>query len=98
MRPENEIRDRLPKHLRLEVHARYLELWCERCKELVSVFRRDRATPEQVLDAALQHRCPQPVYFKYCVRCGREIDAVQITCPFCGADNPPPTSEGGKDT
>lgn len=57
MWPIEELRRLLPTHLRARLAARYVEVTCERCGELM-VFGRDRATVEEVLKAARTHRCP----------------------------------------
>lgn len=57
MWPIQELRRRLPAHLRARLAARYVEVSCERCGELM-VFRRDKATVEDVLEAVRAHQCP----------------------------------------
>lgn len=57
MWPVEELRRLLPTHLRARLAARYVEVTCERCGELM-VFGRDKATVEEVLKAARAHRCP----------------------------------------
>lgn len=57
MWPIEELRRLLPAHLRARLAARYVEVTCERCGEL-TVFRRDKATVERVLEVARAHRCP----------------------------------------
>lgn len=54
--PIEELRRLLPAHLRARLAARYVEVTCERCGGLM-VFRRDKATVEEVLETALAHRC-----------------------------------------
>ncbi len=58
MEPWDKVRERLPEHLRLTLKAKYLELWCDRCRDLVAAVPRDRATPGEILEAARMHRCP----------------------------------------
>ncbi len=77
----------LPDSFQAFEDEHFFEIRCRKCGQTVATFSATAAKPEEIVAATQQHRCPQPVYFKYCVRCGREIDAVQITCPFCGADN-----------
>jgi phage FluMu protein Com len=55
--PIEELRCLLPAHLRARLAARYVEVTCTRCGELM-VFRRDKATVEEILAAARVHRCP----------------------------------------
>lgn len=60
MRPFDDVREKLPEYLRLHVGARFVDLICSRCGEVVFVVRRERAEaePEQILEAAKAHRCP----------------------------------------
>ncbi|MGQ0548239.1 MAG: hypothetical protein ACT4PY_01010 [Armatimonadota bacterium] len=52
----DDLRPKLPAHLRLHVTARFVELACARCGWL-EVLVRNKTTPEQVLDKARDHRC-----------------------------------------
>lgn len=56
MWPIEELRRLLPAHLRARLAARYVEVSCKRCGRLM-VFRRDKATVEDVLGAARAHQC-----------------------------------------
>lgn len=57
--PWQDVRQQLPRYLLLTLTAKYVELSCSRCKEFVLIVRRERATREQILEAARSHQCPQ---------------------------------------
>jgi len=80
----------LPDSFQAFEDEHFFQLRCSKCGQTVATFTVAGAQPEAILEAARSHRCPQPVYFKLCVRCGREIDVLKMTCPHCGADNSGP--------
>jgi len=80
----------LPDSFQAFEDEHFFELRCRKCGQTVATFSAPAAQPEEILKAARAHRCPTPVYFKHCVRCGREIDVLKMTCPYCGADNSGP--------
>lgn len=60
MEPFDDVREKLPGYLRLHVGARFVDLTCSKCGEVIFVVRRERAEaePERILEAAKAHRCP----------------------------------------